>query len=179
MSFCVAGAALSTCRVAYFLRIALSRLREVVTLTTPRFTLYTPTFALPLYTLHSTSAIPHFTRYTLHSTLSTLNSAPHTLHSTLYTLHFTFFTSRSTLYTPHFTLILFSHNYDSGIRFPTCGHSGSWVSSCLIQTTSIFQSLCVRNKPRPAKYILNCTDTMIHIPSFRSARESSQCSKKK
>ena len=31
MSFCVAGAALSTCRVACFLRIALSALREAVT----------------------------------------------------------------------------------------------------------------------------------------------------
>ena len=88
-SFCVAGAALETCPVACFLRIALSGLRQVVTLNTP--TLYAP-----LDTLH-----PHFTRQTWRFT-------PHTLHSTLYThtlhSHFTVHTLHCPLYTPHFRL---------------------------------------------------------------------------
>ena len=54
-----------------FLQIALSGLRDVVTLTTPHSTLYIPHFTL--HTLHSTISIPIFTLYTLHSTLSTLH----------------------------------------------------------------------------------------------------------
>ena len=73
-----------------------------------------------LYTLH------HFTLYTPHLT-------PHTLHSTLYTLHSTlhiFYSALYTLYSTVYTPFLFSHNYDSGGRDPTCGHSVSWASSC-------------------------------------------------
>ena len=197
MSFCVAGAALETCRVAVSWRIALSVLRDVVTLTTPHSTLHTPHFTTPhftfytlrsqfhtftllqFYTLHFTLHTPHFTPYTLHSTLYTLHPTLCTVHSTLYTLHHTLYTSlhctlhtlhstlctlhptlytlpttlytlHSTHYVLHFTLhtshfllpalhfalhtlhsFLFSHNYDSGVRYPTCGHSGLWVSSCL------------------------------------------------
>ena len=184
MSFCVAGAALSVCRVANLLPIALSGLREVVTLTlhalhftlhtlhstlcTLHFKRYTQHSTLytshsTLYTLHFPLHTPNFTLYTLHSTLHTLRPTlytPHltlyTLHFTLYTLHSTLYTSHPTLYTPHFTLFtlhstlhifystlytlhstlytpfLFSHNYDSGVRYPTCGHSGSWASSCFL-----------------------------------------------
>ena len=55
MSFCAARTALSTCRAAYFFRIAMSRLREVVTLTTPHST---------LHTLHSRLHTANFTLYT-------------------------------------------------------------------------------------------------------------------
>ena len=64
-SFCVAGAALQTCRIACS-------------------TLHTPHSALP--TLHSVT--PHFTLYTPHFTFHTLHSTLYTLHSTLRTLHF-------------------------------------------------------------------------------------------
>ena len=65
-SFCMAGAALQTCRVA----------------------------CCTLHTLHSHPlhfTLPHFTLYTLHS-LYTPHFALYTLHSTLYTLHFTLYT---------------------------------------------------------------------------------------
>ena len=75
-SFCVAGAALQTCRIACS-------------------TLYTPHSTL--HTLHSTLHTPHSTLYTLHSTLHTLHSTLLTLHSALHTPHFT-------LQTLHFTL---------------------------------------------------------------------------
>ena len=88
-----------------------------------------------LYTLHSTLYTPHFTLRTLHFTLYTLHFTLHTWHSTL-----TFYTLHSTLYTP----FLFCHNFDSGVRYHVCEHSGSWVSSCFslekplpIQTTCI------------------------------------------
>ena len=170
-----------------FFKIALSRLRQVVTLTTPHSTLHTPHSTLhtphfQLYTQHSTFSSLHSTLYTpcfftshsLHFTFSAPHSKPYTLHFTLYTVHstlhftlntfhftlntphFTFYTlhptlntprftlytphctffsprSRSTLYTLHsivYTAFLFSHNYDSGVRSPTCGHSGLWASSC-------------------------------------------------
>ena len=64
-----------------FLPIAMSGLRNVVTLTTPHSTLYTPHF----YTLHSTISIPHVALYTPHFQL-------YTQHSKLYTLHFTPYT---------------------------------------------------------------------------------------
>ena len=83
-SFCVAGAALQTCRIACS-------------------TLYTPHSTL--HTLHSTL---HSTLYTLHFRLysphSTLHSTLHTAHSTLHTLQSTLHTSHFTLYTPHFAL---------------------------------------------------------------------------
>ena len=111
-SFCVASAALQTCRVA------------CSTLHTLHSTLYNPhsihsihsinsirsihstlhTLHSTLNTLHSTLYIPHFSLYTLHSTLHTLHFTLHTLHSTLYTLHSTLYTPHSTLYTPHSTL---------------------------------------------------------------------------
>ena len=80
------------------------------TLYTPHFTLYTPHFTL--YTPHLTLYTPNFTLYTP-PTLYTLHFALHICYSTLYTLH-------CTIYTPFF----FSHNYDSGVRYPTCGHWG-------------------------------------------------------
>ena len=89
-SFCVAGAALQTCRIA------------CSTLYTPHSTLYTPHSTL--YTSHSTLHIPHFTLYTLHFTLYTLHSTLYTPHSTLHTLHSTLYTPHSTLRTPHSTL---------------------------------------------------------------------------
>ena len=126
------SAALLTCRAACYLGIALSGLRQVVTLHTqhftlfvymphstlntlhstlytPHFTLYTPHSALytphsTLYTPHSTLHTSHFTLHTSHITLYTLNSTLYTPHSTLYTLHSTLNTLHSTLCTPHFTL---------------------------------------------------------------------------
>ena len=94
MSFCVAGAALSTCRRAYFWRIAMSGLREVVTLTTPHSTLYTPHLTLhtlnsTLYNLNSTLCIPHSTLYTPHFTLHAPHFTLYTVQSTLHTLDFT------------------------------------------------------------------------------------------
>ena len=87
-SFCVASAALETCRVACFLRIALSGLCQVATRYKFRGKLHTP----------------HFTLHTPHSTV-------YTLHFTLYTLHFTLYTPHSKLYTPHFTLFHNHHNH--------------------------------------------------------------------
>ena len=103
IAFFVAGATLWTCRVACFLRIALSAQSPVVTLNNPDSTFHTPHFTLQTW---------HFTPHTLHSTLHTLHSlhtphfTPHTLHSTLYTLHvtLTLYTPLFTLCTPHFTL---------------------------------------------------------------------------
>ena len=110
MSFlCMAGAAHSTCHVAYVLRIAFYTFHS--TLETLHFTLYTQHFTPQ--TLHSTLHTLHFTLYTLHSTLYTLHSTLYTPHSTptlrtphftLYTPHFTLYTPHSTLYTPHSTL---------------------------------------------------------------------------
>ena len=100
MSFCVAGAALSTCRVACLLRIALSGLRDVVALTTPNSTLYTP----PLYT-------PHFTLHTSSSTPYKLNSTLHTPHFTLHTFNFTLNTAHFPLYTPHSTLYTYTSHF--------------------------------------------------------------------
>ena len=130
-SFCVAGAALQTCRACFASctsggdnanRAAGANHRESVILPSNDSiwcssvvcgisfcvagvifrTLYTLHFTL--YTLHVTLHIPHFTLHTLHCTL-------HTLHSTLYTPHFTFthYTCtlhilHSTLYTLHSTL---------------------------------------------------------------------------
>ena len=114
-----AGAALSTCRVACLLRIALSGLRDVVTPTrTHHSTLYTLHSTLrsllqaQFHTSHSTLYTPHLQLYTtlrtFHFTLHTLHL--YTSHFTLYTphlilhtLHITPFTPHSTLYTPHFT----------------------------------------------------------------------------
>ena len=122
-SFCVAGAALETCRVACFVRIAMSGLREVSqransladmalaccdmrwTLRTPYSTLHTLLSTLynlqsTLYTLHSTHSLhtPHFTLY-LHFTLHTLHFTLR--HCTLDTLHSTLCTHTLHLYTPH------------------------------------------------------------------------------
>ena len=121
MSFCVAGAALETCRVAWLLRLAMSGLRDVVTLTTPHSTFFTPHFTF--HTFHSAISIPHFNStlstlytphfqlYTQHSTLSILHSSPphftlHTLHSTLDTPHLTLCTHTSAPHSspPRFTL---------------------------------------------------------------------------
>ena len=122
-SFCVAGAALETCRVACFVRIAMSGLREVVTtckflgrhgpgmlwhamtLRTPYSTLHTLLSTLynlqsTLYTLHSTHSTPHSTLYTLF-TLYTPHFTFYAPHFTLETLHSTLCTPHSTLYTPH------------------------------------------------------------------------------
>ena len=69
LSFCVAGAALQTYRVACFLLIAWSRLREVVTRCKSR---------------GRRGMLWHaMTFHTPHSTLHTLHSALHTLHFTL------------------------------------------------------------------------------------------------
>ena len=95
-SFCMASAALYTCRVACFLGTALSGLH---TLHSTLYTLY-----LTLHTLHFTLHTLNFTLHTLHSTLYTLYLTLHTLHFTLHTLHFTLHTLYSTLYTPHSTL---------------------------------------------------------------------------
>ena len=95
MSFRMAAQHFRRVVLRVFLRIALSGLRDVVTLTTPHSTLYTSHFQLS--TLHSTLSSLHSTLYTLHSTLHTLHPTLHTPHSTTYTLH-------PTLYTPHFTL---------------------------------------------------------------------------
>ena len=129
-------------------RIALSGLRPVVTLNTPHFALHTQTLhlhlTLTLYTLHCPLHTPHSTLYTLHPTpytphlkLPTPHFTLHTLNCPLHTPHFTLYTSHSTLYTPHFTLytlhftlytpFLFSQNYNSGVRYHTCEHSGSWA----------------------------------------------------
>ena len=95
-SFCVAGAALQTCR------IACSTLTLHSTLYTPHFTLH------PFHFIHSTLYTLHSRLYTLHSTLYTLHFTLYTLHSTLHTLHFTLYTvtPHSTLYTLHSTLYL-------------------------------------------------------------------------
>ena len=88
-------------RVCFFLRIALSGLRQVVTMCKSRgkrgasrechFAWQGPYFGhSTLFTLHTLCA-PHFTVDTLHST-------PY-LHSTLYTSRF--YTPHSPLYTPH------------------------------------------------------------------------------
>ena len=96
------------------------------------FTLYTLhstlcTLHFILHTPHSTphTYTPHFTLYTPHFTLHTAHFTLHALHFTLYTPHFTLHTLHSTLYTPFH----FSHSYDSGVRYHTCEHSGSWASS--------------------------------------------------
>ena len=52
-------------------------------------------------------------------------SSGDTQHSTLHTFSSTFYTLHCTLYTP----FLFSHNYDSGVRYHKCEHWGSWASS--------------------------------------------------
>ena len=118
--FGVAGAALQSRPVAcFFLRIALSGLRRVVTMcqfmsvsfcvaeavlhSTLETFIYTLHFPSPLHTPHSTLYIPHCTHCTLH-----LHSTLYNLHSALYTPHFTFHTPHfctlhSTLYTPHST----------------------------------------------------------------------------
>ena len=120
-SFRVAGVALFDIPTLYTLHC---------TLHTLHVTLYTPHF--PLSTPHSTLCTPHLTLYTLHFPLHTphftLHTPPtlYTFHSTLHIFYSTLYALHSTLYTP----ILFSHNYDSGVRYPTCGHSGSWASSC-------------------------------------------------
>ena len=105
-SFCVAGAALQTCRIAFS---TLHTLHS--TLYTLHYTLYTCrlyTLHFTLHTLHSTLHTRHsrlltlhFTRQTLHFTLYTLH---YILHSTLYTLHSSLHTVHSTLYNLHFTL---------------------------------------------------------------------------
>ena len=106
-------------RCVFFLRIPVSGLRQVVTMTksvadvaccdtrrrstlhTLRFTLYTPHFAL--HTSHFALYTPHFALDTVHSALSALSA-----HSTLYTPHFTLYiiphSLHSTLYSPHSTL---------------------------------------------------------------------------
>ena len=100
-SFCVAGAALQTCRIAFS---TLHTLHS--TLYTLHYTLYTVDFTL--YTLHSTLYIPHSTHdtpdslpYTSHAKLYTLHSI---LYTTFYTPHCTLYTPHSTLYTPHSTI---------------------------------------------------------------------------
>ena len=112
-SLCVASAALLTCRVACFLRIAMSERRQVVTtcqsrgrrgtswnvVYTPHSTLYTWYFAL--YTLHCTL---YTTLYTLYFSLHVPQFTLYTPHSTLYTLHVTLHTPHCTLRAPHFTL---------------------------------------------------------------------------
>ena len=98
------SAALLTCRAACYLGIALSGLRQVVTLHTQHFTLFIYTPHSTLNTFHSTLYTPHFTLYTPHSALYTPHSALYTLHSTLHTPHFTLHTSHFTLYTLHSTL---------------------------------------------------------------------------
>ena len=126
-SFGVAGVALQTCRVACFLRIALSGLHQVVTTCKFRGLRYFEvvslgfvrkqvlmwycvahyTFNFTLYTWHFTSTLYtalHLTLRTLHSTLYTSHFTLHTLHFILYTLHFTLRTLHFTFYTPHITL---------------------------------------------------------------------------
>ena len=107
MSFCMAGAALWKCLVA-FLPIAFFRAASsaVVTLNTQQSTLYTPHLhsTHTLYNLHSTLHTPHFTLYTPHSTLCTSHFRLYTLHFKLHTFHFTLPTPHFTLYTLHFTL---------------------------------------------------------------------------
>ena len=98
------SAALLTCRAACYLGIALSGLRQVVTLHTQHFTLFIYTPHSTLNTLHSTLYTPHFTLYTPHSALYTPHSTLYTPHSTLHTSHFTLHTSHFILYTSHFTL---------------------------------------------------------------------------
>ena len=130
------------------------------TLSTPLHTLHSPLYTVhpTLSTFHSTLYTLHFTLRTLHFTLHTLHSTFYTLHSTLYTLHphFTFNTWHSTLYIPHsthytphstlstfhstlYTSFLFSHNFDSWVPYHTCEHSGSWVSSCLLEYLGIIR----------------------------------------
>ena len=82
-SFCVAGAALQTCRIACS-------------------TLYTPHSTL--HTLHSTLHTPHSTLHTLHFTLHTPHFTLHTPYFTLHTPYFTLRTPHSTFYTPDSTL---------------------------------------------------------------------------
>ena len=112
------------------------------TLYTLHFTLHTSHFKL--HTLHFTLYTPHFTLYISHSALYTPHSTLYTLHPTLDTPHFTLYTPQFTLlYSTRYTLpstlytpVLFSHNYDFGVCYHTCGHSGSWVSSCFLRRTS-------------------------------------------
>ena len=127
----------------YTLRSTLHTLHSTLsTLQFPLATLHPTlyTFRFPLHTLHFILYSLHSTRYTLHSTLYTLHSTLYTLHPTLYTLHFTLSTLstfHSTLYTP----FLFSHNFDSGVPYIMCEHSGSWASSCFnshLRIPSIF-----------------------------------------
>ena len=130
-SFCVAGAAhQATRRVACFLRIPLSGLRQVMSTCQLRgkcgtsweshsakqaqhFAKIHPVWKsllhFTLHTLHFTLHTPHCrllysTLYTLHSTLHTLHSTVFTLHSSLHTLHSTLRTLHFTLTTVHFTL---------------------------------------------------------------------------
>ena len=102
------------------------------TLDSTLYTVHSTLYALQPPTLHSHFTVHtwHFTLYTPHSTLYSLHFTPHILHSTLCTLHSTLHIFYSTLYTLHSTLytpFLFSQNYDSGVCYPTCGHSGSWA----------------------------------------------------
>ena len=89
-SFCVASAALQTCRIA------------CSTLHTLHSTLYNPHSIHSIHSIHFIHSINSI--HSIHSTLHTLHSTLYTLHSTLYTLHSTLYTPPSTLYTPHFTL---------------------------------------------------------------------------
>ena len=121
MSFCVACAALSMCRLAYFLRHRIVRAARSgdahdSTLYTLRAwhtcdTLHsTNRRNSTLYTLYSTLYTSHFTLNTphlrtLHATLSRFTPQHSTLvHFTLHSVHFTLYTSYFTLHTPHFTL---------------------------------------------------------------------------
>ena len=106
LSFCVAGAALQTCRVAcFFCEYQCQGCVRWWQWLNPWQTWHVVTRAdashSTLYALHSTLCTLHLALCTLHSTLCTWHCALRTL-CTLYTLH-------STLYTPHFTLYITPH----------------------------------------------------------------------
>ena len=100
----MAGAALSTCGVAWFLRITLAVPRQAVTACKFRGRSGTWWECNSSYTLHLVLHVLHSTLYTLHFTLHTLHSTVHSPHFTLYTLHSTLYTRHSTLYTLRSTL---------------------------------------------------------------------------
>ena len=84
-------------------------------------TLHTYSHHFPLFTFHSTLYTLRFTLAKLHCRLYAITFTPHTLHPSF---QFTF-------YIPRFITFVFFHNHDSGVCYHACGHSGSWVSSCI------------------------------------------------
>ena len=142
----------------------------------PHFTLYTPHFTLhlPHFTFHTILHFthlytPHFTLHNWHFTLYTPHFTLHTLHSTLYTLHSTLHIFYYMLYTLHSTLYipcLFSHDYDSGVRYPTCGHSGSWASSCFFSRNPLLLKIA---EEKPSMQVIQLFRRLFLDVFFRGA----------